>query len=126
EKTVPVAQRISIHGHRTVLLVLARLYSAGSVQSLVTRRSKPSLPRRRAIQQLSTHLIQVNQSAVHDALAGASLGRRYRRVGAIAAFARCLDGREILLIIVAVPQKKQVLQSRSSFQAERVTTKELA
>jgi len=78
------------------------------------------------IQQFPAHLIEMNQRAIHDTLARADFGARNRRRGAVAAFAGCFDRLEILLVIVAVSQEKQVFEPRSAFQMERMPTEKLA
>src|SRR5262245_53864240 len=78
------------------------------------------------VKQLPTHLKEMNQRAIHDTLARADFGAGRRRCGAIAAFAGCFDRREILLVIVAVSQEKQVFEPRSAFQIERMPTEKLA
>src|SRR5260370_30239658 len=68
----------------------------------------------------------MNESPVHHALAGANLDRRHGLVGAVAALGGALDGREILVVVVAVAQEEEMLQAGAPFQAQGVAAEELA
>src|SRR5262245_61063530 len=75
---------------------------------------------------LARHLVEVDQCPVHDALAGADLHRRHLDARAVAAFRHRLNRREVLLVIVAVTEEEQVLESCPLLQAEGVPAEDLA
>src|SRR5947208_16013764 len=90
------------------------------------RQTPAHLLLRPKIRQLTAHLVEMNQGPVDHSLAGADLDRRHRGVGAVAALGRRLDGRKILLIVIAITQEEDVFQPGPSLQAESVPAEELA
>src|SRR5439155_516799 len=74
----------------------------------------------------AAHFVEPDQGPVHHPLTGTDLGGGNRRVGAVAALRNGLNGREILLIVVAVTQEKDVLQPGAALQGQGVATEELA
>src|SRR5262249_28886970 len=75
---------------------------------------------------LARHLKQVQESAIHDAFAGAELDGAHLGAGAVAALGDRLDGGKVLLIVVAVAEEEQVLEPGALFQPEGVIAEELA
>src|SRR5207249_4296505 len=60
---------------------------------------------------LPPHLIEIDESLVHDALAGADFDGRYLGIRAVAAFGDRLDRGEVLMIVIAIPQEEEVFQA---------------
>src|SRR5437899_2342119 len=68
----------------------------------------------------------MDEGTVHHALTGTHLDGRHGWIGTIAALRRAFDGREILLVVVAVAKEEEVIQSGAALQTERMAAEELA
>src|SRR6185295_7765164 len=61
---------------------------------------------------LSQHLVDPCQRRVHHLFARTDFRRRHRVVGAVTSLGGGLDGREVLMIAVAIAEKEQLFHAR--------------
>src|SRR5438034_1145512 len=72
----------------------------------------PAMERQgKALLDFPEHLVNPNQRRVHHLFPGANLHRRHRVVGAVATLGRGFNGREILVVAVAVAEKEKLFHS---------------
>src|ERR1039457_3373262 len=75
---------------------------------------------------LPQHLVEPEQSRVHDLLAGADCNGRHPLVRAIASFSDGFDGGEVLVVAVRVAEEEELLHSRALLQSNGVVAEKLA
>src|SRR5439155_25330154 len=72
------------------------------------------------------HLVNPNQRRVHHLLPGANFRRRHRIVGAVATLGHGFNGREVLMVAVAVAEKEKLFHPRPFLQTDRVVAEKFA
>src|SRR5436190_15302720 len=72
------------------------------------------------------HLVNPNQRRVHHLLPGANFRRRHRIVGAVATLGHGFNGREVLMVAVAVAEKEKLFHPRPLLQTDRVVAEKFA
>src|SRR3989442_8982915 len=75
---------------------------------------------------LPKHLVNPNERRVHHLFPGANFRRCHRVVGAITTLGRGFDGREILMVAVAVAKKEKLFYPHPLLQTDRMIAEKFA